>query len=200
MMKIFNLTEDSKKYTSNVFLVLGTWNTVNDMNTLIDVGSDTDIIQKIENINTGLGKKKIDQVVLTHSHSDHSAILPEIKQRYNPKIFAFNSFLKGIDYILADGDKIKIGEQVFEVFHISTHSYDSICLCGDSEGILFAGDTKFPIEFENDKLKNDNKEVLSRLKSKNIKQVYYGHGPVQFYFDKPFQIFGKEFTLSSGSP
>ena len=139
-----NLTEDSKQYTSNVYLVLGTWNTIDDINTLIDVGNDENIIEKIENINTGLGKKKIDQVILTHSHSDHSAILPAIKKAFNPRICAFNSHLQGIDKILRDGNIIRIGEQQFEVFHITAHSYDSICLFGKDEGILFSGDTTFP--------------------------------------------------------
>ena len=82
-MRITNLTEDSKLYTSNVFLILGTWNTVEDITTLVDVGSDYTIINKIEGINTGLGKKKIDQVILTHSHSDHAAILSKIKDAFN---------------------------------------------------------------------------------------------------------------------
>ncbi|MCK5170477.1 MAG: MBL fold metallo-hydrolase, partial [Bacteroidales bacterium] len=109
-------------YTSNVFLVLGAWKTIDDVNTLIDVGRDKSIIRKIENINTGLGKKKIDQVILTHSHSDHAGILPVIKEIFNPKIYAFNSHLKGIDQTLRDGDKLRLGEKQFEVFHITAHS------------------------------------------------------------------------------
>jgi len=46
-MKITNLTADSKLYTSNVFLVLGEWNTIDDITTLIDVGYDLSIINKI---------------------------------------------------------------------------------------------------------------------------------------------------------
>jgi len=187
-MKITNLTENSKQYTSNVFLVLGTWNTVDDINTLIDVGSDIAIISKIENINTGLGKKKIDQVIITHSHSDHAALLENIKAAFNPRICAFNSHLKGIDQILKDGDKLRIGEQQFEVFHITAHSYDSICLFGEEEGILFSGDTTFPIEFENEVLKKENEYVLARLKEKNIKMVYPGHGEIHNYSNKEFQI------------
>jgi glyoxylase-like metal-dependent hydrolase (beta-lactamase superfamily II) len=187
-MKIWNLTEDSKIYTSNVFLVLGTWNTIEDLNTLIDVGADDLIIDKIQNINTGLGKNKIDQVILTHSHSDHAALLSLIKRTFNPRICAFNSHLKGIDQILRDGDKIKIGEQQFEIFHITAHSYDSICLYCETEGILFAGDTSFPIEFENDVLFKENSETLSRLQGKKINIIYSGHGPARIFHGDNFQI------------
>jgi glyoxylase-like metal-dependent hydrolase (beta-lactamase superfamily II) len=187
-MKIISLNEDSKIYTSNVFLIMGTWNTIDDINTLIDVGSDENIINKIESINTGLGKKKIDQVVLTHSHSDHSSLLPKIKEKFSPEVCAFNSHMKGIDKILRDGDMLKIGEQYFEVYHITAHSYDSICLYGEEEGILFAGDTTFPIEFENEVLRNENENVLSRLSEKKVKIVYHGHGPFHEYTHMNFKL------------
>ena len=150
------------------------------------MGRDKSIIRKIENINTGLGKKKIDQVILTHSHSDHAGLLPVIKAIFNPKIYAFNSHLKGIDQTLRDGDKLRLGEKQFEVFHITAHSNDSICLLCEDEGILFAGDTSFPIEFDNPDLDKENSYVLSRLHGKNIKTVYYGHGPARNY--KKFQL------------
>ena len=186
-MKIMNLTENSKIYTSNVFLVLGTWNTVADINTLIYVGNDESIIHAIEQINTGLGKRKVDQVILTHSHSDHTGILSKIKDAFHPKVYAFNSHLKGIDHVLKDGETIQIGEQHFEVFHITAHSYDSICLYGETDGILFAGDTSFPIEFENEILRNENHTILSRLQRKHIKTLYPGHGPAKDYIHKKFQ-------------
>ncbi len=187
-MKIINLTEESKIYTSNVFLVMGSWNTIDDITTLIDVGSDEMIINKIESINTGLGKKKVDQVILTHSHSDHSAMLTKVKEAFNPRVCAFNSHMKGIDRILRDGDIVRIGEQYFEVFHITSHSYDSICLYGENEGILFAGDTTFPIEFENDILKKENEQVISRLCEKKISIVYPGHGPHHDFSNLIFKI------------
>jgi glyoxylase-like metal-dependent hydrolase (beta-lactamase superfamily II) len=187
-MRIRNLTEDSQIYTSNVFLVLGEWNTTEDLTTLIDVGFDINIINKIKSMNMGLGKKKIDQVILTHSHSDHAAILPAIKEAFNPVVYAFNSYLNGINKILLDESVIRIGEQYFEVFHITAHSYDSICLYSEEAGILFAGDTNFPLDFENPLLKEENAYPLSRLAGKRIKTVYNGHGSEQDYTNKPFQL------------
>ena len=116
-MIIKNLTKNSKMYTSNVFLVLGSWKTIDNVNTLIDVGRDESIIKQIGNINTGSGKKMIDQVILTHNHSDLAWLLPKIKEIFNPKIYAFNSHLKSIDQTLKDGDKLRLGEKQFEVFH-----------------------------------------------------------------------------------
>jgi glyoxylase-like metal-dependent hydrolase (beta-lactamase superfamily II) len=127
-------------------------------------------------------------VILTHSHSDHAALLPKIKEAFNPQICAFNSHMKGIDRILRDGDVVRIGEQYFEVYHITAHSYDSICLFGEQEGLLFAGDTTFPIEFENEVLRKENEQVLSRLGQMNINTVYHGHGPSHSYNNINFPL------------
>ena len=48
-MKIINLTEKSTVYTANVYFILGNWNALPDVNTLIDVGRDPQIIEKINN-------------------------------------------------------------------------------------------------------------------------------------------------------
>jgi glyoxylase-like metal-dependent hydrolase (beta-lactamase superfamily II) len=172
-------------------MVLGTWNAIEDFNTLIDVGNDVNIIRKIECINTGLGKNKIDQVILTHSHSDHTAILQEIKLAYNPKIYAFNSHLKLIDHVLRDGEFIKIGDQQFEVYHITYHSYDSVCLYCEKEAVLFTGDTTFPISESSIALHVENEKTLSRLQKKKIQAVYPGHGPIQQYNERTFEILKK---------
>lgn len=177
-MKIFNLTENSRLYTSNVFLILGTWNTLDDVTTLVDVGSDESIIYKIEHFNTGLGKRKIDQVILTHSHSDHAAILPAIKEAFNPRVCAFNSHLRGIDQTLKDGDVLRIGEQQFDVIHTPVHSYDSICLFCKEDGSLFVGDTPIPNDFQIHNTINNYPESL--LKNWNfVKTIYAGHGDVK---------------------
>jgi glyoxylase-like metal-dependent hydrolase (beta-lactamase superfamily II) len=195
-MKIANLTHNSNLYTANVFLALGTWNSIEDVNTLIDVGSDVNIIRKIECINTGLGKNKIDQVILTHSHSDHATILQEIKLAYNPKVYAFNSHLKHVDHVLHDSEILKIGDQQFEVFHLTYHSYDSICLYNEKEGILFTGDTSFPLSNSNSTLFAENEKTIARLKKKKINAIYPGHGPMLCFYDRNFEVLKNEKILS----
>lgn len=187
-MRIFNLTEDSKLYTSNVYFVLGEWNTLSDTNTLIDVGSDPLTIEKLNAMNTGLGKRKVDQVILTHSHSDHAAILPEIIQHFNPVVYAFNVHLKGVNHVIKDGDSIRIGEKYFEVIHLTLHSYDSVCLYCEEDGLLFSGDTNFPLEFENGQLKDENQYAVSRLSESRIRTIYPGHGPLQHYITRRFRL------------
>ena len=39
-MKIVNLTQGSAVYTSNAYLLTGTWNAIPDVNTLVDTGRD----------------------------------------------------------------------------------------------------------------------------------------------------------------
>ena len=187
-MKIFNLTADSLMYTSNTFYIQGEWNTLDDVNTLLDVGSDPMILSKLESINGGLGKHKIDQVIITHNHSDHVAMLSAIKEKYNPTIYAFDQHLKHVDKALRDGDVLRIGELYFEVFHLTAHSSDSVCLYCEANGVLFAGDTTFPLEFENRALKEENAYPISRLNGKRVTKIYYGHGPVVDYSSRKFQL------------
>ncbi len=177
-MKIINLTENSKLYTSNVFLIMGTWNTIDDVTTLVDVGSDDSIIKKIEAINTGLGKRKVDQVIITHSHSDHAALLPAIKDAFNPRICAFNSHLKGIDHILMGSEMLRIGEMMFEVIHTPLHSSDSVCLFCENDGSLFVGDTPIPNDFQLQKSASQYPASLIKYWHL-VKTIYCGHGEVR---------------------
>ncbi|MCK5200281.1 MAG: MBL fold metallo-hydrolase, partial [Spirochaetales bacterium] len=140
-MRITNLTGNSSTYTANVYFVRGSWNAIEDVNTLVDVGRDPAIIAGIDAISGGVGKKKIDQVILTHSHYDHASLLPVIKEIYNPVVYAFSPYLEGVDYLLKEGEKMKIGDSIFEVIHIPVHSSDSVCLYCEEEGVLFSGDT-----------------------------------------------------------
>lgn len=188
-MKVINLTEKSKMYTSNVYLILGSMNRIEDKNTLVDVGRDNSIFWKINHISTGLGKKKIDQVVLTHDHFDHAELLPSVIKKYNPVVFAFSSFRRDVSIIVKDGDKIMLGDVLFEVINIQVHSHDSICLFSEDTGIIFAGDTGFPIDTSTNIIDKSNTSPIMKLYEKNIQTIYYGHGDPEDYSNKKFNLF-----------
>jgi len=176
-LKIQNLTEFSKIYTSNVHLVLGTWNTIDDVNTLVDVGRDPLLIEKIKEAPTAIGKERVKQVVLTHSHYDHASLLTVIREVFKPVVYAFSPFLEGVDHTLKDGDTLKMGDRMFEVLHTPGHSNDSICLYCEQDGVLFAGDTHVVNLVENGSCENGFVQALYRLSLRDIRAIYFGHGP-----------------------
>ena len=88
-MKIVNLGKSAKVYCANRYLVLGSWNQLDAVNTLVDVGTNGEVIDDIAVVSTGVGKRPVEQVVLTHGHFDHSGGLKEVIKRYNPRVYAF---------------------------------------------------------------------------------------------------------------
>ena len=87
-MRITLLHGNQQNYSCNAYLVRGDSNEPEDVNTLVDVGIDGSICGEIENLCTGIGKKKVAQVVLTHGHYDHAAglgvVVALITRRYVP--------------------------------------------------------------------------------------------------------------------
>jgi len=173
-MKIENLTAASSCYTSHVYLVLGDWNAIDDINTLIDVGRDSSIIAAIKNRSTGVGKKPIDQVILTHSHYDHTGLLPGIQKAFSPVVCAHPGF-KGADRHLKDGELIRIADKIFEIIYTPGHSNDSICIYCKAGGVLFSGDTPLDIKTCGGTYEDSFIMALEKLAKKNIKTIYPGH-------------------------
>ena len=60
-MRILNLTSNSNVYTCNSYLVTGDFNSMEDVNTLIDSGRDTNIIDTILEASTGVGAKRLNR-------------------------------------------------------------------------------------------------------------------------------------------
>ncbi len=174
-MKIFNLETNPAIYSSNSFLVLGSWNKLTDVNVLVDTGSDGYIIEQIEKINTGVGKKTLDKVILTHTHFDHVGAIKELKEKYGVEVLAMNK-IEGVDRILKDGEMLLLGDSYFMVVHTPGHSSDSLCLYCKSEGILFSGDTSIRVYQQDESYTPEHIESIRTLSRLKIKVVYPGHG------------------------
>jgi len=176
-MRIVTLESSGRMYTSQVYLVLGDANRLEDINTLVDVGQDPAILASIGKAPTGVGKWPVEQVVLTHSHSDHCALLPQVREAFHPRVWAFSPNVDGVDGLLRDGDAIRMGDAVFEVIHAPGHSSDSICLYNESEGVLFAGDSPLLITSPGSRYEAGFRAALERLCARDVSRIYFGHGP-----------------------
>lgn len=175
-MRVIWLKAREDVYTSNVYLVLGTWSRPEDVNTLVDVGQDPAILASIGQAPTGVGKWPVEQVVLTHGHSDHCALLGRVRAAFHPRVFGFSPNIDGLDGLLSDGDEIKMGDAIFEVIHTPGHSSDSICLYNQTEGVLFAGDSPLVIASPTGTYEAGFVAALEKLCARDIRRIYFGHG------------------------
>lgn len=175
-MKVINIKGNRNVYTCNVYLILGEWRRIEDVNTLIDVGNDPSIIDVIQNIPTGVGKKKVERVILTHGHSDHMGILPLIREAFDPVVYAFSPYLKEVDRFLKNGDIVRCGDRDFEVLHTPEHSEDSICLYNEEEAMLFVGDTPIIVHSFGGTYEDVFMKAMKDLCSRNVQTIYFGHG------------------------
>jgi len=176
-MRIVTLENSGAIYTSQVYLVLGDTSRLEDVNTLVDVGQDPAILASISRAPTGVGKWPVEQVVLTHNHSDHCALLPRVREAFHPEVFAFSPNTDGVDHQVRDGDTIKMGNAYFEVIHTPGHSSDSICLYNRTEGVLFAGDTPLLIASATGTYEPEFLEALEKVCARDVRTIYFGHGP-----------------------
>jgi glyoxylase-like metal-dependent hydrolase (beta-lactamase superfamily II) len=175
-VRILTLENSGRVYTSQVYLVLGGASRLEDVNTLVDTGQDPAALASIGRAPTGVGKWPVEQVVLTHGHSDHCALLPQVREAYHPRVCAFSPNVFGVDRLLRDGDGIRMGDEDFEVIHTPGHTSDSICLYNQREGVLFAGDSPVLIASPGGTYEAGFLAALEKLCARDIRRIYFGHG------------------------
>jgi len=173
-MRIIRLQNDKNVYSCNSYLVRGDWNRIEDMNTLIDAGANRFLADEIMRIPTGFGKRPLNQILLTHSHSDHVAGVTEIKDKYHPMVYAYARF-EGVDRLLIDGQMLVIADREFEVIHTPGHSNDSVCFYCAKEKVLFSGDTTLHIMTPGGTYEESFVAALERLARLEIKTIFSGH-------------------------
>lgn len=173
-MRVVELTQNPLIYTCRSYLLLGEWNRIDDVNTLIDPGVDISVLAEIETLSTGFGKKPVERIILTHNHFDHAASVSIFKRHFGSKVYAWCDG-DGVDELLYDGQMINAGDSSLQVLHAPGHSSDSICLYESEGKVLFSGDTQLAIRSVGGAYPPEYVETLKRLAALPIERVYSGH-------------------------
>jgi len=173
-VRIIALKKNTKVYSCNSYLILGDWNRVEDVNTLIDPGIDGFVLDEIEQLSTGFGKVAVEQVILTHNHFDHAAGVMAIKERYKARVLACIDG-PGVDELLPDGHFVKAGNDFLEVIHTPGHSSDSLCLYAPTAKALFSGDTQLKAQGSGETYTQEYVAGLMKLAGRSIERIYSGH-------------------------
>lgn len=173
-MRVIELTKNPASYSCRSYLILGDWNQLGDVNTLVDPGSDGYIIDQINGISTGFGKLAVEQIILTHNHFDHSAGVAALKDRFGAMVYGFCPG-PDVDELLYDGQFLKVGDGYGEVVHTPGHSSDSICLYIPKEQILFCGDTQLRVITTDGVYTAEFLTALEKLAERRVERIYPGH-------------------------
>jgi len=174
-MKVVCLKSHPSQYSCSSYLILGEWNRLQDVNTLIDAGVDGFVLEEIAGLSTGIGKRAVEQMVLTHGHFDHCAGAKAVKERYHCPVLGFSD-QDVIDQTLYDGQILRCGDRDFEVIHTPGHSSDSICLYCPEQKVLFSGDTPLFIKTPGGSYTESFITALEKIARRSISIVYPGHG------------------------
>ena len=184
--------DTTKGITTNVYIVVSKNEAI-----VIDPGGEPDkIIDKLNELNTNLK-----YIVLTHCHSDHIAAVTDLQKVKGGEVLiseedgkAVNNPIRNlapfmgsklekikVDRFLSEGDKIKLGNDEFEIIETPGHTKGGICIYFEKQKVLFSGDTIFKGTYGRTDLPSssyqDMKDSIQKLmKLPDDIDVYPGHG------------------------
>lgn len=190
-MKVHILRHSNRIYSSNSYLLCGSNNRIPDLNTLIDAGADCTILDEIKKINTGVGKRRVYQILLTHNHFDHTRCIGNIMKEWNSKLLAFSRQTMA-DKLLKHNDVIKVADTWCQVIHVPEHSSDSVCFYFPEEKALFSGDTPVRLQSSDITFNEDYLLRMEELSKMNISTIYPGHGNV---IENGSEVLGRSLKL-----
>ena len=105
---------------------------------------------EFEPINNFIERKfnKIDYILNTHHHFDHTGGNLDLKKKYKAKIIGFKKDQKripGIDIKLSNNEDFKFGNINFKILFIPGHTSGHICFYAKNAKVIFTGDTLFSL-------------------------------------------------------
>ena len=179
-------------FDGNVYLIL------DERPILVDAGMMAG--PTLKNIKKYIDHTKIEMIVLTHCHHDHSGAAPQLKDATGARLLlsekevgcigddlASVAYLFGqeapeykVDGMLKEGMVLDLGKWRLEVIETPGHSQGSVCLYEKSEKILFSGDTVFPDGNigRTDMYGGDTAQLVNsieRLTRLDVQTLYPGH-------------------------
>ena len=92
--------------------------------------------------------KKIDYILNTHHHVDHTEGNLDLKKKYNAKIIGSKkdkTRIPGLDIKLSDNEIFKLGNINFKIFFVPGHTSGHVCFYSQREKVIFTGDTLFSL-------------------------------------------------------
>jgi len=171
---------DPAGYSCVSYWVLGENNTAGDRNTLVDTGGADPanlafFLREMAAQPKGIGKRAVEQVILTHTHFDHTGGLAGLDAQFQPDTYAW---LPAGDRHrpVRDGLELTVGDQPATLLHTPGHSEDSICIFLPATGTLFSGDTLYRISDHLGAYPKVYAHSLERLAGLAVRTIYPGHG------------------------
>ena len=156
MVEVHKVNGGGPTHEGNVYLIL------DEVPALIDAGMDTEAT--IKNVEKLIDPGRIEFIILTHCHHDHTAGVSALKEATGANVLigegevcdlgddvATGSYLYEedpaefeVDGTLEEGDVINLGEWSLAVLKTPGHSPGSISLYEPKAKVLFSGDTILP--------------------------------------------------------
>ena len=184
--------DTTKGITTNVYIFVSKNEAI-----VIDPGGEPDkIIDKLNELNTNLK-----YIVLTHCHSDHIAAVTDLQKVKGGEVLiseedgkAVNNPIRNlapfmgsklekikVDRFLSEGDKIKLGNDEFEIIETPGHTKGGICIYFEKQKVLFSGDTIFKGTYGRTDLPSSSYQDMKNSIKKLMKlpddiNIYPGHG------------------------
>lgn len=124
----------------------------------------------------------VSKIFITHRHPDHAPAAADLRARTGATIYAPPGVQPEPDHVLRDGERISLADGTIEAIATPGHTGEHFCFL-TSGGELFTGDTILgqgtTTIFPPDGDMGAYIESLRKLRARNPRVIYPGHGPIR---------------------